>query len=30
MGKFSDRIRKVFNPNKQKQIEFNRQYGIDF
>lgn len=28
MGKFTDNIRRVFNPNKQKQIDFNRQHGL--
>jgi hypothetical protein len=29
MGTFSDRVRKMFNPNKQKQIDFNRQHGLN-
>jgi hypothetical protein len=29
MGRFSDRVRKIVNPNRQKQIEFNRSVGLN-
>lgn len=29
MGKFTDRMRKVFNPTKAKQVEFNRSVGLN-
>lgn len=29
MGKFTDRMRKIFNPVKAKQVEFNRSVGLN-
>jgi hypothetical protein len=29
MGKFSDRVRAIINPAKQKLIEFNRRHGLN-